>query len=189
MIEAVAVIVCLSAAGIVVFGLLPWAARVATTAAMYSARVDLYNIADRCPSIRQTLLYRDVEFYLCYGIQLLRDHRTLDIWKFLIDLERARNAKDPSMERHKLYTNEMARATAEQLEALQEAVGMTERVHALLSVRAILGSGPTLAIFVVSFIAIMPAWYAWQLTRETLETRALSIAVANASPGLQAQGT
>ena len=182
MVEATLFILAVTAGAVVMFGLLPWAARAATTAALFQVREDLYDLADGCPSIRGTRTYRDVEFYVCLGIQLVRDHRAQDVWRFLLRTE-GQPEKTPAVEqRRSRYVQEMADASPAELEALQEALLVTKRVRQLLSVRAVLGSGLPLLVFLFGFVVVVPALLAWRLTREMLDIELLSAAVEAAAP-------
>lgn len=147
MIEAILVVTVVTASLMVMFGMLPWAARHGTTAMLLSLREDLYDLAIAHPQLRSMRQYRDAEYVLCLMIRIVRDQSAWTSLTYVFDVV-SREEDDHVVARVARYAQDIEDAP-ELTEAAAEVDFLVRAGLGVMTLRAVFGSGPAVAISMV----------------------------------------
>lgn len=152
----VLLVICALLAWTVIFRAVPWMVKTGVLYALHTLRDRLYAAAGRAPEIRQTLIYRDVEFLLCGFIHICRDRGPDEVLSLASALHRRRHRATRTSWRRGVYDEELVTvfAGAKGHAALIELVDIAAQARPVILLRSVAESPLFLTASVIVVVVI-----------------------------------
>jgi hypothetical protein len=152
--------ICAQIAFVAIFRAVPWMVKTGALYALHTLRDRLYAAAQRTPAIRETLIYRDVEFLLCSFLHICRDKTAKDVRLLASALhERPHRDVTPGSWRRTIYDTELDSifAGSKGHAALIELFDISQRAKPVVLLRS-LGENPLLLAACIVVAAVTGAF-------------------------------
>lgn len=149
------------------FFFIPWGTRLVALYGMHGLRDRLYGLASRSPWIRDTLHYRDCEFFLCSSICLLRSKDVNAAIRFAKALKIGNESRIPQHGdwRIRVYRKERESLFKEYPDgfgSLTEMYDIIQNIRPFMVVRSLGGSPPLAIAFGMLILVWVPIhWIRW----------------------------